>query len=339
MYPYEVVDKQAAPHDSSRLLPDFVSRNSVSDFLSRNATPLLTIGAIVALSLPAYRIYQSYTKPSTPPGHSSTSAGSQSTYPASSNVTTTTNVFPTPSTITASTASSSSALRLGSRTSQLAMWQARHVASLLASLHPSLPHADVVGMNTTGDIDQIKPLTSFDSKGVFTKELDVAVLASRIDAAVHCMKDLPTTLPAGLVMAAVLERGQMSDALIVSDKHIQQGRRDLASLPAGSVIGTSALRRRATVARYYGHLSVADIRGNVNTRLAKLDRGEFDAIILAAVGLRRIGLDNRITMVLDDQEYGYAVGQGALAVLAREGSAALTHSPGCDVCGTWLAAS
>ena len=204
------------------------------------------------------------------------------------------------------------------------MWQCRHVVSLLSELHPSLPRAEVVGINTTGDIDQIKPLTAFDSKGVFTKELDVALLQSRLEAAVHCMKDLPTTLPDGLTTAAVLQRGEMADALIVADKHIRAGRCDLGSLPPGSVIGTSALRRRAMVARHFGHLAVADIRGNVNTRLAKLDRGEFDAIILAAVGLRRIGLEHRITLTLDDQEYGYAVGQGALAVLAREGSA-LNH--------------
>ena len=318
MYPYEAIDKQAARREGSSNNIVFVAATATSDFFSRNATPLLTIGAIVALALPAYRIYQSYTKPATPPASSSATTWSAATT-ATSNVTTTTNV----SSSTTTSSSSSSALRLGTRTSQLAMWQARHVAALLASLQPSLPRADVVGMNTTGDIDQIKPLTSFDSKGVFTKELDVALLSSRIDVAVHCMKDLPTTLPAGLTMAAVLERGEMSDALIVSDKHLQQGRRDLASLPPGSVIGTSALRRRAMVARHYGHLTVNDIRGNVNTRLAKLDRGEFDAIILAAVGLRRIGLEGRITMVLDDEEYGYAVGQGALAVLAREGSVSL----------------
>ena len=315
MYPYEIIDKPTPRQDASN-----GTVVGVSNFVSRNATPLLTIGAIIALSLPAYRIYQSFTKSSIPASPSNTASTTASAASPSSD-----NARATTSASSATKSAPSSALRLGTRTSQLAMWQCRHVASLLASLHPSLPHADVVGMNTTGDIDQIKPLTDFDSKGVFTKELDVALVLSRIDAAVHCMKDLPTTLPPGLAMAAVLERGEMADALIVSDRHLKEGRRDLASLPPGSVIGTSALRRRAMVARHFGHLSVSDIRGNVNTRLAKLDRGDYDAIVLAAVGLRRIGLEDRITMVLDDQEYGYAVGQGALAVLAREGSAPVQH--------------
>ena len=322
MYPYEAIDRQATPRDGSGNNVNVIP-TAVSSFFSRNATPLLALGAVLALSLPAYRIYQtlSTTKPP-PPTQPPTTPPTQ---PSAA-------YTPTTNTTTTTTTTTANPIRLGTRTSQLAMWQARHVAGLLGGVG-----VDVVGMNTMGDIDQIKPLTSFDSKGVFTKELDVALLASRIDAAVHCMKDLPTTLPPGLVMAAVLERGEMSDALIVADKHIQQGRRDLATLPPNAVIGTSALRRRAMVARHYNHLTVQDIRGNVNTRLAKLDRGEYDAVILAAVGLKRIGLEGRITMVLDEREYGYAVGQGALAVLAREGSVPVTCKRGMFYSGVLLA--
>jgi len=166
-----------------------------------------------------------------------------------------------------------------------------------------------------GDVD-MKPLAQFEAKGVFTKELDVALLNREIDLAVHCVKDLPTTLPGGIVMACVLPRGDVEDSVVLHEKH--KGRK-LAELPPGSIIGTSALRRAATLAKLYPDLATQNIRGNVQTRLAKLDRGEFDAIILAKAGLERLGLQERIAEVLNPALYGYAVGQGALGILCREG--------------------
>jgi hydroxymethylbilane synthase len=127
-------------------------------------------------------------------------------------------------------------------------------------------------MNTMGDIDQIKPLSDFASKGVFTKELDVATLNDTIQLAVHCLKDLPTTLPPGLFMGAVMERGDTEDVLVLPLSHPKHQKGSLEDLPDGAVIGTSAMRRSASVAKYYPKLVCKNIRGNVNTRLAKLDR-------------------------------------------------------------------
>jgi hydroxymethylbilane synthase len=194
------------------------------------------------------------------------------------------------------------------------MWQANHVAARLTEEHSGCTIA-VVGINTVGDVD-MKPLAQFEAKGVFTKELDTALQEKQIDLAVHCVKDLSTTLPEGLVMAAVLARADVEDCVVLHEKH--KGRK-LAELPAGSVIGTSALRRTATLSRLYPTLETRNIRGNVQTRLAKLDQGDFDAIILAKAGLERLGLKERIAEVLDPAEYGYAVGQGALGILCREG--------------------
>ncbi len=243
-------------------------------------------------------------------------------------------------------------VRIGTRESKLAMWQAEHVRDRLAAAHPTVDFQSkysavqwvyslilvliwsVVGMTTLGDRDLVSSLSNFTSKGVFTKELDAALLAGSIDIAVHCMKDLPTKLPAGIDFAAVLKRGETEDALIVHSKHAAAKRTTLDSLPAGSVIGTSALRRVASIAKHYPQLRCKDVRGNVNTRLAKLDSGEYDALILADVGLRRLGFGDRITQTLNSERFGYAVGQGALAVVCREGDAShqalcapLTHEP------------
>ena len=199
-------------------------------------------------------------------------------------------------------------------------------------------------MNTTGDVDQMKPLTEFGNKGVFTKELDVALLARQIRCAVHCVKDLPTTLPDGLLLAAVLPRGDVEDTLVVSEKH--RGRvSSLAELPAGAVVGTSALRRRAALAARFPHLVLMDCRGNINTRLMKVDRGDFDAIILAQIGLQRLGFHHRITQVLPADQFGYAVGQGALGILTREESesrrttAAAAQRACCRYRADWLCCS
>jgi len=206
---------------------------------------------------------------------------------------------------------------IGTRSSALAMWQANHVAD---ALREKFPHIEfkVAPMNTMGDIDQIKPLSDFASKGVFTKELDVATVSNQIQLAVHCMKDLPTTLPHGLYMGAVLPRGDTEDVLVLPLSHEKHQRGSFEDLKEGAVIGTSAMRRTASIAKYYPHLKCQNIRGNVNTRLAKLDRGDYDALILARVGLSRLGMANRISHVLDNKRYGYAVGQGALAIVCRE---------------------
>ena len=306
LYPYErtltVITPGAPPSSSSSSL-------SRSSFLSDYSTPILALGAAAALSLSAYAIYSHYYRPtpaSSPSKSSPTSAPSSSLDSSSSSPSATPSATP---------------VRLGSRTSQLAMWQAQHVASLLGSLHPSHPFP-ILGLNTTGDLDQLKPLTDFANKGVFTKELDIALLHHRIDAAVHCVKDLPTTLPPGLTLAVTLPRGDLEDALVLP---LHSSLTSLDSLSEGAIIGTSAMRRKAALARFYPHLQCRDIRGNVNTRLMKLDRGDYDAIILAAVGLRRLGLEHRISQVLDKGKYGYAVGQGALGVVTREQSAALHY--------------
>lgn len=205
-------------------------------------------------------------------------------------------------------------LLIGSRKSNLAMWQANHVNDELNRRYPKM--FEVIGISTLGDKDQMKPLADFAQKGVFTKELDVALLSKDIDLAVHCIKDLPTELVPGLAVGAVMARGDQEDCVIFNAKHKS---RQLKDLPTGSVIGTSALRRTAFIQREHPHLTCKNIRGNVNTRLAKLDNGDFDAIILAAVGLQRLGMQDRIHQTLSKDIFGYAVGQGALAVVIREG--------------------
>lgn len=204
---------------------------------------------------------------------------------------------------------------IGTRKSALAMWQANFVCERLQELHPSITF-EVRGLSTTGDDNQIKPLRAFEMQGVFTKELDIALLDKRIDLAVHCVKDLPTTLPAGLELSAIMARGDRADVLVLHKKH--EGK-TLATLPEGSVIGTSALRRMAAIAHAYPSYSCKDVRGNLQTRLMKLDRGDYDALILAKIGLERMGLKERISEVLDANLFGYAVGQGALGIACREG--------------------
>lgn len=203
---------------------------------------------------------------------------------------------------------------IGTRRSQLAMWQANHVAEVFRKAHPNSTF-DVRGLQTTGDKDQNTSLSLFSNKGIFTKELDIALLNNSIDVAVHCIKDLPTILPAGLTLAAILKRGPVGDAVVLHAKH--KGKK-LSELGPGTIIGTGALRRRAILAKYFPHLVFKDIRGNLNTRLRKLDQGDYDGIILARIGLERLGMENRISQDLDISKYGYAVGQGALGIVTRE---------------------
>lgn len=203
-------------------------------------------------------------------------------------------------------------LRIASRGSELALWQSRAVQAALRAADPALAvEIDVV--KTTGDVIQDVPLAKIGDKGLFTKELDAALLAGAADLAVHSLKDVPTRLPHGLVLAAVTEREDPRDVLLLPPG----GTGNLASLPAGARVGTSSLRRRAQLQALRPDLAVLDLRGNLNTRLAKLDRGDYDAIVLAAAGVLRLGWTDRIAAYLDAPAWLPAVGQGALAVVAR----------------------
>jgi hydroxymethylbilane synthase len=209
----------------------------------------------------------------------------------------------------------SSLLRIGTRASRLARWQADQVRGALSVLGRP---ATLVEIHTTGDAAQDVPLHQFGNRAVFTKELDDAVLDRRVDLAVHSLKDLPTTLPDGLALAAVTVREDPRDALV--------GRGPVAwsDLPKGAVVATSSLRRRAQVLRGRPDLTVVDLRGNVETRLAKLDRtDEWAAVVLAVAGLVRLGLADRIGERLSFDLMLPAPGQGAIAVTARADEQAL----------------
>jgi hydroxymethylbilane synthase len=193
-------------------------------------------------------------------------------------------------------------LVIASRGSQLALWQAHWVQQQLASLgYPS--RIDII--KTTGDKITDLPLAQVGGKGLFTKEIEEALLAGRADLAVHSLKDLPTELPAGLVLAATPEREDPRDALV--------GKR-LTDLPAGAKLGTSSLRRAAQLRKVRPDLRVEPVRGNLDTRLRKLDEGQYDAIVLAAAGLKRLGWEDRIAEILSPDIICPAVGQGALAI-------------------------
>jgi hydroxymethylbilane synthase len=206
------------------------------------------------------------------------------------------------------------ALRLGTRGSELALWQARHVAQRIAAL-PDAPPVEVVVLKTSGDLLSDVPLSQIPGKGIFTAEIERALAAGEIDLAVHSLKDLATEMPDGLTLAAVLSREDPRDALVV-----RAGRgRSLDDLPRRARVGTSSLRRQAFVRRWRDDLELASLRGNVPTRLRRLDEGRFDAIVLAAAGLERLGLTERISRTLPVDRFAPAVGQGALAVQVRAG--------------------
>lgn len=210
------------------------------------------------------------------------------------------------------TASNSPPLRMviASRESALAMWQSRHVQSRLAALYPAID-ISILGMTTEGDRRLGASLAKVGGKGLFVKELEEALAQGRADLAVHSMKDVPMHLPAGFDLAAVIERADPRDAFL-------SGRyRSLAELPPGSTVGTSSLRRESQVRARYPGLRVEPLRGNVPTRLAKLDDGRYDAIILAAAGLKRLGLADRVTALLTPDESVPAVGQGAIGLECR----------------------
>lgn len=205
------------------------------------------------------------------------------------------------------------ALRIASRGSELALWQARAVADALAAAAPGL-EVEIRIVRTTGDRILDVPLAGIGDRGLFTKEIDAALLDGEADLAVHSLKDVPTRLPDGLRIGAITRREDARDVLLCREG-LPPG---LAELPAGSRVGTSSLRRRSQLRALRPDLEVSDLRGNLNTRLARLDAGEYDAIVLAAAGVLRLGWRERIAQYLDPELWLPAVGQGALAVVARE---------------------
>jgi hydroxymethylbilane synthase len=204
-----------------------------------------------------------------------------------------------------------SELVIATRRSRLALWQAEHVKALLEKRHPGL-EVSLLPMSTRGDELLDQRLDKVGGKGLFVKELENALADGRAQIAVHSMKDLPAQLPPGFVIAAILEREDPRDAF-VSNKFKQ-----LKNLPAGAIIGTSSLRRAAQILERYPTLEARLLRGNVETRLAKLDRGEYDAVILAVAGLVRLGLGGRIRERLDPGDSLPAPGQGALGIECLE---------------------
>lgn len=205
-------------------------------------------------------------------------------------------------------------LRIATRNSPLAMWQAEHVAALLRHLHDSLT-VEIIGMKTRGDIILDSPLSKIGGKGLFVKELETGMLEGTADIAVHSMKDVPMHFPEGLHLPVIMERENPCDAF-VSNTY-----KSLDDLPEGAVVGTCSLRRQTQLLTQYPHLKTADLRGNINTRLGKLDNGDYDAIILAAAGLLRMGFEGRMTSVLTPEQSLPSVGQGALGIECRTNDA------------------
>jgi hydroxymethylbilane synthase len=196
---------------------------------------------------------------------------------------------------------------IASRESRLAMWQAEHVQARLNALYPQCT-VEIFGMTTQGDQILDRALSKVGGKGLFVKELEVAMAERRADIAVHSLKDVPMELPNGFALAAMLEREVPRDAFVSNDYA------SLDDLPPGAVVGTSSLRRQALISARYPHLVIRPLRGNLDTRLGKLDRGDYAAIILAAAGLKRLGLPQRIRSLLEPEQSLPAPGQGAMAI-------------------------
>lgn len=208
-------------------------------------------------------------------------------------------------------------IRIGSRGSKLALWQAQWVQQQIQAHHPG-DAVEIEVIKTTGDRITDVPLGAIGVKGLFTKEIEEALLERRVDLAVHSLKDMPTDLPHGLALIAVSARELPNDAFVG-----QSPGASLSTLPAGAMVGTSSLRRRCQLQHLRPDVRVVDLRGNVDTRLRKLDSGGLDGILLAAAGLRRLGLENRITELILPAVMVPAIGQGALALEARADDAAL----------------
>jgi len=222
-------------------------------------------------------------------------------------------------------------LRIGTRGSAMALYQARLVRDRLQAAHPGLAF-DIVPIRTTGDREQHRLLAEIGGKGLFTKEIEAALLDRRIDLAVHSLKDMETVLPQGLEIGCVLPRDDPRDALVT------RGGTPLAALPAGARVGTASLRRRAQLLRLRPDLAVVPVRGNVDTRLAKLAAGEVDALLLAWCGLERLGRGDAAAEIMAPETMLPAVGQGALAIECRSGDSAVApllaplHDAGSAAC-------
>jgi len=209
-----------------------------------------------------------------------------------------------------------STLRIATRKSALALWQAEHVAALLRAAHPGLS-VELVPMSTRGDEVLDQPLATIGGKGLFLKELEVAMLEGRADLAVHSLKDVPAELEPGFVLPAMLPRADAADAFVSNDWA------DLAALPHAARVGTSSLRRQAQLRALRPDLELLDLRGNVGTRLGKLDAGHYDAIVLACAGLERLGLAPRIRARLAAPDWLPAPGQAAITIEARNDNPAV----------------
>ncbi|OCG19560.1 hydroxymethylbilane synthase [Gilliamella sp. Fer1-1] len=201
-------------------------------------------------------------------------------------------------------------IRIATRKSPLALWQANFVKQQLLAAHPNLT-VDLLPMTTKGDVLLDSPLSKIGGKGLFVKQLEQAILNNEADIAVHSIKDIPAEFPEGLALTTICKRDDVRDAFI-SNKYS-----NLDELPNNAVVGTSSLRRQCQLRAKYPHLQIKELRGNVGTRLAKLDNNEYDAIILAAVGLKRLALDGRIKQYIDTSLILPAVGQGAIGIETR----------------------
>ncbi|OCQ95367.1 hydroxymethylbilane synthase [Nostoc sp. MBR 210] len=221
--------------------------------------------------------------------------------------------------MTSVVSSATRTIRIGSRKSQLALVQTYWVREQLQKSFPDI-NFEVHTMSTQGDKILDVALAKIGDKGLFTKELELGMINQEIDFAVHSLKDLPTNLPEGLTLAAITERENPADALVVHEKYKDK---QIDTLPEGAVIGTSSLRRLAQLRNQFPHFTFKDVRGNLNTRLAKLDAGEYDALILAAAGLQRLGMGDRVHQVIPKEISLHAVGQGALGIECRADDADL----------------
>jgi len=209
-------------------------------------------------------------------------------------------------------------IRIATRRSQLALWQASHVAELLTSAFPELK-TELIQFTTQGDRILDTPLAKIGGKGLFVKELEQAMLDNKADIAVHSMKDVPVLLPPGLQLTSILQREDPTDAFV----SVNYG--NFYQLPSTATIGTSSLRRQSQLLAKNPKFTIKSLRGNVNTRLSKLDKGEYDAIILASAGLKRLGLEQQITQKLSTDDCLPAIGQGAIGIESRTKDEQLNH--------------
>ncbi len=217
--------------------------------------------------------------------------------------------------MTATTSTGKKLIRLGTRKSNLAMVQTHWVQDALQQQFPDYEF-EIVSMKTQGDKIQDVSLSKIGDKGLFTKELELGLLNNDVDLAVHSLKDLPTQLPDNLMLGGITSRENPADALVLNEKY--QGY-TIDTLPAGAVVGTSSLRRLAQLRHHFPHLEFKDVRGNLNTRLRKVDSGDYDALVLAVAGLERLGMGDRVAQSIPGDYSMHAVGQGALGLECREG--------------------